>query len=193
MLYKLIEILLAALLLAPAFWLLDRARFRDRKRTMLYFVFGLYLAAVYSFVGLPTLQFIRLELKLELVPLVPMLDDLRNTVLNVVLFVPLGMLLPFLWEKYRTGKTMILFGFCMSLAIELLQILTYRATDINDLIANTLGTVIGYGLYRIVVHLVPALKGFAKQKNEVAVVTVVVFLVMFFLQPYLASAFYAMT
>lgn len=193
MFYKLIEIFLSALLLAPVFGLLDRVRFRDWKRTMLYFVFGIYLAAVYSFVGLPTLQFTRFELKLELRPFLPMLTDFRNTFLNVALFVPLGMLLPFLWEKYQTGKTTILFGFCMSLAIELLQILTYRATDINDLIANTLGAGLGYGIYRIAVGLIPALKGFAKQKNEIAVVMAAVFLVMFFLQPYLASAFYAVT
>lgn len=193
MIYKLIEIFLSAVLLAPVFWLLDRVRFHDRKRTVLYFVFGLYLAAVYSFVGLPTLQFMRFELNLEWVPFAPMLVDLRNTVLNVVLFVPLGILLPFLWKKYRTWKASILFGFGMSLAIELLQILTYRATDINDLIANTLGTAIGYGIYQFAAHLIPALKGIGKRKDEVTVVIAAVFLVMFFLQPYLATAFYAIT
>ncbi|MBP3684379.1 MAG: VanZ family protein [Oscillospiraceae bacterium] len=193
MLYKMIEIMLAAVLLVPTFWLLNRVTFHNWKRTIHYFVFGLYLAAVYSFAGLPTLQFMRLELNLEWMPFMPMLADLKNTVLNVALFVPLGILLPFLWETYRTGKAAILFGFGMSLSIELLQIFTYRATDINDLIANTLGTVIGYGIYQLAIRLIPALGKHGTGKNEIAVVMAAVFLVMFFLQPYLASAFYAIT
>ena len=62
MLYKLIEILISVLLLIPVFALLNSRHFHSTKRTVLYFIFAAYLSAVYLFVGMPTLQFVRFEL-----------------------------------------------------------------------------------------------------------------------------------
>ena len=39
-------------------------------------------------------------------------------------------------------------GLAVSLGIELLQIFTFRLTDIDDLITNTAGTVLGYEIRR---------------------------------------------
>ena len=193
MLYKFIEILISAIVLIPVFALLNRTMFHNIRKTVLYFVFAVYLAAVYLFVGMPTLQFMRFEVSLTLVPFLPMVADFKNTILNIILFVPLGIMLPFLWKKYNTLKATAVFGFMMSLSIELLQLFTYRATDINDLIANTLGTVFGYFLFRMISYLVPSVRNVAKSKTEVAAVIVPVILVMFFVQPYLASIFYKIT
>lgn len=193
MLYKFIEILISAIVLIPVFVLLNRTMFHNIRKTVLYFVFAVYLAAVYLFVGMPTLQFMRFEVSLTLVPFLPMVADFKNTILNIILFVPLGIMLPFLWKKYNTLKASAVFGFMMSLSIELLQLFTYRATDINDLIANTLGTVFGYFLFRMISYLVPSVRNVAKRKTEVAAVIVPVILVMFFVQPYLASIFYKIT
>ena len=193
MLYKFIEILISAIVLIPVFVLLNRTMFHNIRKTVLYFVFAVYLAAVYLFVGMPTLQFMRFEVSLTLVPFLPMVADFKNTILNIILFVPLGIMLPLLWKKYNTLKAAAVFGFMMSLSIELLQLFTYRATDINDLIANTLGTVFGYFLFRMISYLVPSVRNVAKRKTEVAAVIVPVILVMFFVQPYLASIFYKIT
>ena len=193
MLYKFIEILISAIVLIPVFVLLNRTMFHNIRKTVLYFVFAVYLAAVYLFVGMPTLQFMRFEVSLTLVPFLPMVADFKNTILNIILFVPLGIMLPFLWKKYNTLKAAAVIGFMMSLSIELLQLFTYRATDINDLIANTLGTVFGYFLFRMISYLVPSVRNVAKRKTEVAAVIVPVILVMFFVQPYLASIFYKIT
>ena len=193
MLNKIIEILISVLLLIPVFSVLNITRFHSTKKTILYFVFATYLAAVYLFVGMPTLQFMRFDLSLTLMPFLPMIADFKNTILNIILFIPLGIMLPFLWKKYNTLSETLIFGFSMSLAIELLQILTYRATDINDLIANTVGAVLGYFLFRMISYLVPSVRNVAKRKTEVAAVIVPVILVMFFVQPYLASIFYKIT
>ena len=40
----------------------------------------------------------------------------------------------------------------MSFTIEVLQLFTFRLTDIDDLIMNTLGTLLGYGIGAIIVH-----------------------------------------
>ena len=193
MLYKMIEIAISAALLIPVFWMLNKVRFQNPKKTIGYFVFAVYLSAVYLFVGMPTLQFIRFELSLTLVPFLPMLTDLKNTVLNVALFIPLGVLLPFLWTRYHTLKSTALFGFVLSLSIELLQILTYRATDINDILANTLGTVLGYFLFRMASRVLPSVTKFAGEKRDMPAILLSVFAVMFFIQPYLATLYYKIT
>jgi len=193
MLNKIIEILISMLLLIPVFSVLNKTRFHNRKKTALYFVFATYLAAVYLFVGMPTLQFMRFDLSLTLTPFLPMIADFKNTILNIILFIPLGIMLPLLWKKYNTLRATLLFGFSMSLAIELLQILTYRATDINDLIANTVGAVLGYFVFRTTSCIYPSVTKFARRKNEIAVLILSVFMVMFFIQPYLASLYYMIT
>jgi glycopeptide antibiotics resistance protein len=77
----------------------------------------------------------------------------RNLIGNILLLLPLGLFLPILWSKFRDfGKTVFM-GVVVSLAIELSQLfLSYlslgsRSTDIDDLILNTLGIVIGYIIY----------------------------------------------
>lgn len=193
MLNKMIEILLAAILLIPVFCLLNRARFHSLKKTGLYFLFATYLAAVWLFVGLPTAQFMRFEVSLTLMPFLPMIADAKNTVLNILLFVPLGILLPLLWRQYRAWKTAVGFGLGMSAAIELLQMFTYRATDINDVIANTLGAALGYGIFRAASRLIPPVAKLAERKNEVFVPILSTAIVMFFMHPWLAEIWYRIT
>ena len=190
MLNKLIEILISAVILIPFFGVLNKVRFHNIKQSVLYFVFAVYLSAVYLFVGMPTLQFIRFELSLTLLPFLPMIADMKNTVLNIFLFVPLGIMLPFLWKRYNRLTDTLIFGFGMSVSIEVLQILTYRATDVNDIIANTLGVVFGYLIFCGTSQVVPSVSKLARNKNEVYVIILAVFIVMFFIQPYLATFLY---
>lgn len=83
----------------------------------------------------------------EAVNLIPFAgSDAIGMVLNAVLFVPLGVVLPLLWRGCNLPKTLGT-GFALSLLIELSQLFNYRATDIDDLIMNTLGTLIGYSIY----------------------------------------------
>ena len=64
--------------------------------------------------------------------------------LNAVMFMPFGFMLPVLWEKCRTWSSTLLAGFFTSLAIEIIQLFSFRATDVDDLIMNTLGAYLGY-------------------------------------------------
>lgn len=70
---------------------------------------------------------------------------------NIVLFIPLGLLIPFIYKT--KGKFVILIGFCFSLFIELFQLMLPRWTDIDDIILNTFGTLIGYLLYKLYVKI----------------------------------------
>lgn len=184
-----LEIFAAAVILIPVYLILNKAYFLNIKKTILYCIFSFYLVAVYALVGMPNVSYVRFDLTLNLIPIVGMINDLRSNILNVLLFVPLGIMLPILWEKYRGIKDTVRFGFGMSLAIELLQILTFRATDINDLITNTAGTLLGYSVASILMKKCPSVKGCVSEEKsgELYLVCGVVFLVMFFVQPFIFS------
>lgn len=66
---------------------------------------------------------------------------------NIGWFVPFGILVPLLWKKCRFPSVLI-FAFAFSLAIETTQLLFRKGVfEIDDLILNTFGAAIGYGLY----------------------------------------------
>ena len=68
-----------------------------------------------------------------------------DLILNIFLFIPLGFLAPFISKRYQYVKNTLLLGGGLSLAIEIAQLFTlYRATDIDDLITNMLGALVGY-------------------------------------------------
>lgn len=72
-----------------------------------------------------------------------------GTVLNAVMFVPLGIMLPLIWRRKARLASVVGFGFLFSLAIELSQLTNNRTTDIDDLLMNTLGTLVGFGLFKL--------------------------------------------
>lgn len=95
---------------------------------------------------------------LNLVPLVN--TDLADMLQNVLVFAPLGMLLP-LVARVDSLPRVLLWGFLLSLTMEVLQFANAvtahggHVADINDLLANTIGAPIGYGVFRLA-RLVPA-------------------------------------
>ncbi len=74
-----------------------------------------------------------------------------NILGNILMFAPLGLLLPLLWKDFRNFSKTVLFGFVVSFIIEFSQLFLARGTDIDDLILNTIGTTLGY-LTFIVIH-----------------------------------------
>ena len=76
-------------------------------------------------------------------------QNLINLAGNVAIFIPLGLLPPILWKRWRSGwKTAVLCLLC-SLFIESLQLFIGRSVDVDDLILNTLGGLLGYGLFAL--------------------------------------------
>ena len=80
-----------------------------------------------------------------------MREALLNLIGNTAMFIPLGIVWPAVFKKLNTHGKVILAGFGVSLTIEVLQLPFFgRSTDIDDLILNTLGFLIGYGIYLLV-------------------------------------------
>ena len=67
---------------------------------------------------------------------------------NLVLFLPLGYLAASLFPKVRKLSRVLILSLCLSVAIETLQYALVRgAADIDDVILNTIGAVMGYGFF----------------------------------------------
>ena len=180
-----VDLLPSVLILAPLYYILNRIYFHSSRKSFFYLAFSCYLSVIYVLVGLPNVTYIRPEVNLNLIPMVGMISDFKNSILNILLFVPLGAMLPILWNKFRIEKRTVFLGFCMSLSIELLQMLTFRATDVNDLITNTFGTILGFRFakYLFKKHNVETVGS----TGEAGMVVVIVFCVMFFVYPFVSS------
>ena len=92
----------------------------------------------------------------DLTPLVGY--EVSDMVQNVVLFVPLGVLVP-LVARITSVPRVVFTGFLVSLTMELLQWVNAvvahggHVPDVNDLLSNTLGVPLGYGAYRLALRL----------------------------------------
>ena len=70
--------------------------------------------------------------------------------MNVIMLMPLGFLLPYIWKNFRNPLKVALTGFLFSVFIEFSQLPTNRLSDIDDLIMNTLGAVLGYVVWKLI-------------------------------------------
>ncbi|PEF32571.1 hypothetical protein COF76_06470 [Bacillus wiedmannii] len=83
----------------------------------------------------------------------------RNVGGNILLLMPLGFLAPIIWDKFKKIKNTILLGLAISISIELLQLTESlfsgwgRITDIDDVIFNVIGSIVGYFIYKITLML----------------------------------------
>ncbi|MGX7205062.1 VanZ family protein [Enterococcus pingfangensis] len=83
---------------------------------------------------------------------------LNEIILNGLIFVPLGVLLGISAKNFSLIKK-VAFIFSFSLVIELLQfILGIGVTDVTDLLMNSVGGILGIGVYQGLSLLVPETK-----------------------------------
>lgn len=69
------------------------------------------------------------------------------TLLNIVLFIPFGFFSLAVFRKLKTKWIYgILIGFLFSTIIEFLQLFTGRFVQVEDILMNTLGSFVGYGV-----------------------------------------------
>ena len=95
--------------------------------------------------------------RINLLPVVYLFDypvfreALINFLGNSLMFLPLGIVWPVAFKKLDTHKKVIAAGAATSLLIEILQLPFFdRVSDIDDLILNTTGYLMGYGIYLLV-------------------------------------------
>ncbi|WKB36566.1 VanZ family protein [Terrilactibacillus sp. S3-3] len=141
------------------------------------YIFVYYLTGVLSFTQIPSIKDIVYNSfgiltpnglhippdEINLIPFRWITEGVRPYIENILLFIPLGFMLPCIWKKYEVLWKTALSGMTLSLIIELSQLLNGRITDIDDLLMNTLGALIGWVIFRL-------LKGhLSKLQNKVSI------------------------
>ena len=167
------NIFIIMVLLLPVYYVVRfkilKCSTNDKKREVIMLIFLLYMIALTSQAILP--KFIidfdgihNIETGTHVLNLVPFkfLGDIyRETILkgdivfflinivgNTLLFVPIGVCLPLLWN-IPYDKVMLI-GLCYSLFIEVTQMFMPRVSDVDDIILNCLGVFIGIVIHSIV-------------------------------------------
>ena len=111
----------------------------------------------------------------------------RNIILNFCLFIPFGIWIPLGIKGFRKFWKTYLAGFTFTLFIECIQLLFRRGIfELDDILGNTVGTMIGYGLFAIAALVINIFKK-EKSKNIVSaaalqlplIMTVTAFTVIF--------------
>lgn len=150
-------------------------------------VFAVYLVGVYHFTGAGTIYdglMYQFEWRQDQFNWIPFSNniDVVAYILNVVLLIPLGLLVPIIWEKLNKFSNILATGFMFTILIEASQLLNNRRTDIDDIILNVLGAVVGFGLFKLFDKITKS-KFYVKNPivAELMISIVVVFLGRFFL------------
>lgn len=97
----------------------------------------------------------------------------KEVIMNAFVFVPMGLYLKMLTIS---GKKAVLIGAAGSLAFEVIQfVFAIGASDITDIITNTLGTVVGVCLYALLRKVFADKEKTDRFINRIAVVALVLF------------------
>lgn len=132
-------------------------------------IFSLYIISLVAVTQFPFSTTIRADMTVNIVPVFNTIKDMSNIpsnmesfmirfwiiniVGNLVLLMPLSILVPMLFKKFRSMKKTIILCFLVSVSIEFLQFLSMfcgnrRSVDIDDVILNTLGSVLGFFIFK---------------------------------------------
>ncbi|MGL5756117.1 MAG: VanZ family protein [Paraclostridium sp.] len=124
-------------------------------------LFSLSMVIIFSLTGISPISGFHLDIKINEISLIPFQGIIEmfqsgitsywiiNIIGNIVMFIPIGFLIPLLYDKLNSCIKVVLFGFVTSLIIELTQLFLIRGTDIDDLILNTTGALLGYLVFII--------------------------------------------
>ena len=68
---------------------------------------------------------------------------------NIILFIPLGFFLPAVFKSNRKAYKTILITFALTFGVEFFQYFIGRSSDIDDIITNLLGGIIGFIVFKL--------------------------------------------
>lgn len=93
------------------------------------------------------------------------LHTMINIFGNIIIFVPFGILLAEIFPKTRNILKILAITFATSFFVEFIQFFIGRSVDIDDLILNLLGSVIGYFIWKKILRFKFAKKNRRKIKR----------------------------
>lgn len=75
-----------------------------------------------------------------------------NIIANVLMFSPLGFCLPLFWRRFQKWWKMLCIGVAVPVGIEGIQLFVGRSVDVDDLLLNTTGIMLGYAVFYLLMH-----------------------------------------
>lgn len=139
-----------------------------KKNDIWKWVFILYLFMMLSVAGIGTVWDIgRCDslIRANEINLIPFHSyGMRTYILNIIMFMPLGFLLPLIWRDLK-GYIVVLEGLGMSFMIEVMQLFNHRQSDVDDLMMNCLGTLVGVLLWKAF-SMIFRIKSSSREKTE---------------------------
>lgn len=150
------SILLPALPFLGAWFLLLRVKRKTQSAAhlLLTLLYCLYLSGVLAVTGIG--RPFGFRPRFNFLPFVDMIKGPIDTALNVLLFLPLGVLLPLLYAEFENAKKTLLAACILSFSIECIQMFGLGITDVNDLLTNTAGAMLGFALSKTRRAMIPA-------------------------------------
>lgn len=122
--------------------------------------------------------------RMDQINLIPFSQDIDPVVygLNVLMFVPFGLLVPLLFENQGRFSRVFLNSLGLTVLIELSQLLNNRRTDVDDVILNVLGGCLGYLIFWCIQRLLRGkLHPVSKTGWGLWVIILLIFFTRFFL------------
>lgn len=143
------------------------------ERIILSHIFVFYICGVISLTLLPLFDFVRenVDASINVIPFRTLIDFfkysdfspvsirllIRNLFGNIIMFVPLGLFASMLNPKIAKSRYIFIIGFGSSLLIEIFQFIEmqtritgYRSSDIDDIIFNILGCLVGFLIFKLI-------------------------------------------
>ncbi len=154
--------------------ILTNTKKRNEKVVSLYnigiILFTTTIVIIYSLTGISPISGFHTEIRINEISVIPLstiigmvqggltFHTIINILGNIMMFMPIGFLTPLLWNNLKSLKNTLVLGFSISLLIEITQLFLSRASDIDDLILNTSGVVLGYLVFMAFNKLFPKFK-----------------------------------
>lgn len=139
-----------------------------KKNNIWIWVFVLYLFMMLSVAGVGTVWDIGRDdsiIRVNEINLIPFHSyGMRTYILNIIMFTPLGFLLPLIWRDLK-GYIVMLEGLGMSFMIEVMQLFNHRQSDVDDLMMNCLGTLVGLLIWKTF-SMIFRIKSSSREKTE---------------------------
>lgn len=115
-----------------------------------YQIFICLLVTVFNITGIPNINNLIVQVNKHM-NFVFYLENILSyqMIMNMLMFIPFGIVLPLLWVNTRKLYLIIISGTGLSLFIEISQLFNHRTSDINDVLTNTIGIMLGYFIYKL--------------------------------------------
>lgn len=163
------------------YFILYKKIFKGKKTInfKLLLLWGIFLCYIFIVIGVTLMDRSGLWLAGEIHPLFYSYKDAwfhysavawRNIILNFCMFIPFGFLLPWGIKWFRNFWKTYLAGFLFSVLIEITQLLLQRGMfELDDLLGNTVGAMIGYGLFVLVLSLAAIVKKEEQSRKRLSI------------------------